>query len=171
MKFLPASVTMQIAALQSRWQIMPLRDRRALGSLVLFFVLVGGWLGVVSPAINFARDARAELEQAQEDLIWMQANALAARQAGARPGQAGVGQSLLTAVNASARSSGLNLQRFEPDGEQRVRVTLENAVFTDVMRWVVTLQQQYGLAIDSFSADAQAQPGIVNIRLTVGRPS
>lgn len=171
MRFLLASVPPQLAALKSRWLSLPLRDRRALAALAIFFVLAGGWLGVVSPAMNFAGDSRAALEQAQADLIWMQANALAARQAGARATQAGVGQSLLTAVNASARSSGLNLQRFEPDGEQRVRVTLENAVFTDVMRWVVILQEQYGLAIDSFSADAQAQPGIVNIRLTVGRPS
>lgn len=171
MKLLPASITRQWSALGARWQVMPLRDRRALAVLGLFFVLAGSWLGVVSPAINYANDSRAALQQAQADLLWMQLNAVAARQAAARTGQLAAGQSLLSAVNASARASGLNLQRFEPDGEQRVRVTLENAVFVDVMRWVVTLQQQYGLAVDSFSADAQAQPGIVNIRLTVGRPS
>lgn len=158
------------STLDARWRAMPLRDQRALAALTLFFVLLGGWFGVVSPAMNYAASAQEALAGARADLAWMQANAQAARQAGSR-GHLGDGQSLLSAVNASARESGLNLQRFEPEGGQRVRVTLENAVFTDVMRWIVLLQSQYGLAVESFNADAQAKPGLVNIRLTLGRPS
>jgi len=169
MTSLPATVKTRIATWQTRWRAMPLRDQRALAGLTLFAVLIAGWLGAVAPLLDYAQNSRDALQQAQADLAWMQANAAAARQAGAASGHLAEGQSLLTAVNASARESGLNLQRFEPEGEQRVRVTLENAVFTDVMRWIVTLQNRYGLSIDSFNADQQAQPGIVNIRLTVGR--
>lgn len=171
MKMLPAPVVARFSALNARVQAMPVRDRRALFALSIFFVGVIGWLGVVSPVIDYARESKETLAQAEKDYAWMQVNAAVARQAGAHSGQLAAGQSLLTAVNSSARSSGLNLQRFEPDGEQRVRVTLENAVFTDVMRWIVTLQTQYGLRIDSFHADHQGKPGIVNIRLTVGRSS
>ena len=31
------------------------------------------------------------------------------------------------------------------------------------------LQDRYGLGVESFNADPQAQPGVVNIRLTLGR--
>jgi len=108
-----------------------------------------------------------------KDLAWMQANAAAVRQA-AKAGSAGhpaAGQSLLAITNASALAAGLKLQRFEPEGERRVRVTLENAVFTDVMGWIVDLEQRNGVTVESFSADGQPQPGIVNIRLTLGMPS
>jgi general secretion pathway protein M len=171
MKILPAAIRAPIDALAARWRAMPLRDQRALAGLTLFFGLVIGWYGVVSPVMAYAENSKAAQERALADLIWMQANLHAARQASARAPQHVAGQSLLSAVNASARSSGLNLQRFEPEGDLRVRVTLENAVFTDVMRWIVVLEQQHGLTVENFNADQRGQPGIVNIRLTVGKPT
>jgi general secretion pathway protein M len=166
-----AAVATSLNSLRTRWQAMPLRDQRALAALTAFAVLLALWVALIAPLHNFAGSSQTAYAQAQTDLAWMQANACTARQAGATQGRLAEGQSLLSAVNASARESGLNLQRFEPDGDARVRVTLENAVFTDVMRWIVVLQNRYGLAIESFHADQQAQPGVVNIRMTVGRSS
>jgi general secretion pathway protein M len=166
----PDALRPLFAALRIRWDGMPLRDRRALAALAVFFSLAGGWLGVVQPALTFADEGREALESAAMDLAWMQANATVARQAAAQGPGANDGQSLLSAVNGSARGMGLNLQRFEPEGEQRVRVTLENAVFTDVMRWVVLLETRYGLVVEHFNADSR-QPGVVNIRMTVGKSS
>lgn len=167
---MPVALRSQIDALRARWFAMPLRDRRALAALSIFFVVAGSWLGVVQPALQFAQGGKADLAAAQADLAWMQANAVTARQAAAQGGNVESGQSLLSAVNGSARSMGLNLQRFEPEGDRRVRVTLENAVFTDVMRWIVLLESRYGLVIEHFNADSR-QPGVVNIRMTVGKPS
>lgn len=166
-----ANIASQWAALRQRWQAMPVRDQRALAALSLFAVLLAIWFGLVAPLLHFSGSRQDAFVQAKTDFEWMQANAAAARQAGAMQGQLAAGQTLLSAVNASARESGLNLQRFEPDGEQRVRVTLEGAVFVDVMRWIVTLQNRYGLHVESFNADQQAQPGIVNIRMTIGKPA
>lgn len=171
-----ATVATRIAAWlapwRQRWSALPAGDRRALSLLSLFLGAVLLWFGVASPAIEFAREREARLATAQADLAWMKANAAAARQA-RTVGSAGdlAGQTLLTAVNSTARTAGLNLQRFEPEGERRVRVTLEGAVFTDVMRWLVLLEQRYGLVVESLNADHQAQPGIVNIRLTLGVPT
>lgn len=167
---LPAGLRSITDALRARWFAMPTRDRRALLALSVFFVVAGCWYGVVQPALQFAEKGKADLAAARADLAWMQVNALAARQAAAQGVAADSGQSLLSAVNGSARSIGLNLQRFEPEGERRVRVTLENAVFTDVMRWVVLLESRYGLVVEHFNADSR-QPGLVNVRMTVGKPS
>lgn len=171
MSGLRATLVNYAGAARARWQAMPQRDQRALAALTLFFVLVSGWLFVVAPVLDYAGNSRTELERVQADFAWMQANAGQARQAGSGASQLAPGQSLLSVINASAQESGLNLQRFEPDGDSRVRVTLENAVFTDVMRWIVLLQQRYGIGVDQFNADPQAQPGVVNIRLTLGRPA
>jgi len=167
---LPAALYALRDALRARWAAMPLRDRRALAALAVFFLIAGGWLGVVQPALTFAEQGREDMATAAADLAWMQANAPAARRAATQGAAFDGGQSLLSAVNGSARGIGLNLQRFEPDGDSRVRVTLENAVFTDVMRWVVLLETRYGLVVEHFNADSR-QPGIVNVRMTVGKPS
>lgn len=167
---LPPALRTLLDSLRARWAAMPLRDRRALLVLTVFFALAGGWLGVVQPALTFADKGRQDLETASADLAWMQANAQAARRAAAQGTSADASQSLLSAVNGTARGMGLNLQRFEPEGAQRVRVTLENAVFTDVMRWVVVLETRYGLVVEHFTADSR-QPGLVNVRMTVGKPS
>lgn len=161
----------QLAPLQARWQVLPLRDRRALALLALALAGLLAWFAVISPVLGYADGNRDDLEHARADLGWMQANANRVRRAASQgAGHLEAGQSLLSAVNASAKDAGLNLQRFEPDGEQRVRVTLENAVFTDVMRWIVELERRYGLQVEHFNADAQA-PGIANIRLTLGASS
>lgn len=162
----------QLAPARARWQALSLRDRRALAALAAALVVVLFWLAVVAPTLRFAERSRAELATAREDLGWMQANANKVRRAMAQgAGHLEPGQSLLSAVNSSAQQAGLNLQRFEPDGERRVRVTLENAVFTDVMRWIVEVERRYGLQVEHFNAEVQAQPGIVNIRLTLGASS
>ncbi|MFZ5722940.1 MAG: type II secretion system protein GspM [Pseudomonadota bacterium] len=169
MSGLSAALSARLAPLQSRWRELPTRDRRALTVLGLALAAAVCWFAVVVPVTDYAQSARDDLQTAREDLGWMQANAVRARQASAHRGLE-AGQSLLSAVNASAQQAGLNLQRFEPDGEQRVRVTLENAVFTDVMRWIVDLERRYGLRVEHFNADVQSQPGLANIRLTLGAP-
>lgn len=164
-----ARIRQRLAPLRERWQTLPARDQHALAVLTLALAATLFWLLVVTPARHYAQEAREELTTARTDLGWMQAHAAQARQlAGQGSGHLEAGQSLLSAVNASAQQAGLNLQRFEPDGDRRVQVTLENAVFTDVMRWIVDLQRRYGLQVEHFNADMQAQPGIVNIRLTLG---
>ncbi len=160
----------RLAPLRARWNSLPLRDRRAVAILSIFFVLMSGWLLIVAPVLDYANKAREDIATAQADLNWMQVNATRARQAATRgaAGHLAAGQSLLSAVSSSAKEAGLNLQRFDPEGERRVRVTLENAVFTDVMRWLVELEARYGLVVEDFNADSRPQPGIVNIRLTLG---
>ncbi len=156
----------------ARWQALPSRDQRALGGLLVFFVAVVVWMALVSPLRAWVDRAQADAAEARDDLAWMQANAPAARRAAASAGTGRLpaGQSLLAAVNGSARDAGINLQRFEPDGEHRVRVTLENAVLTDVLRWIVLVEQRHGLVVENFSADSVPQPGLANIRLTLGMP-
>lgn len=156
----------------ARWRALPSRDQRALGGLVVFFVAALVWVTVVSPLRAWVDRAQADVAAAQDDLAWMQANAAAARRAAASggAGRLPAGQSLLSAVNGSAREAGINLQRFEPDGDHRVRVTLENAVLTDVLRWIVLVEQRHGLVVENFSADSLPQPGLANIRLTLGMP-
>lgn len=164
---LSPALRQKAAPLLARWESLPVRDRRALALLAAFGFCLLAWFAVVAPVRDYAAGARERLASANADLAWMQANAAAARDIPSGPGTAPAGASLLSLVNATAREAGLELQRFEPEGEGRVRVSLENAAFTDVMRWLVILQQRYGLAVTQFTADATGE-GRANIKLAVG---
>lgn len=163
---LAAALQPRLAPLALRWAAMPARDQRALLALATALLMGMLWWLVVAPSMQYADDARRDLESSRNDLAWMHSHAARARQAGST-GSLPPGRNLLAVVNADARQVGLNLQRFEPDGDARVRITLENAVFTDVLRWVVGLESRYGVQVEHFQAEVQAQPGIANIRLTL----
>jgi len=47
-----------------------------------------------------------------------------------------------------------------------VRVQLESAPFDTLVTWLATLDQRYGLAIDSITVDRAARPGVVNANVT-----
>lgn len=167
---LAASINTALAPWRARWDALGLRDRRALLLMAVAIAAVIVWQLILVPVTGYAASQVARLADEQQNLAWMQANASRAREAGAGAAAAlPAGQSLLAVLNSSARDAGLNLQRFDPDGESRVRIAMENAVFTDVMRWVVDLERRYGVVVSSLSAEHQAQPGVVNIRLVLER--
>jgi general secretion pathway protein M len=76
---------------------------------------------------------------------------------------------LLTLVDRTVKQAGLSeaLKRVEPDGESKVKVRLENAVFDATVGWLESMQQRYSIRVESISIDAQDNPGTVNIRLTL----
>lgn len=155
---------------RQRWQALSTRDQRALLVMAACLIFFAAWTLVVTPILGHAQRQQDRYRAELENLAWMQANAAVAQQSARQAsGALPPGQSLLAVINASAQAAGLSLQRFEPDGETRVRVTLEKAVFTDVMRWLVSLEQQYGIVTGSLTADSPGEPGLVNIRLTLGQ--
>lgn len=104
--------------------------------------------------------------------IWMtQAAAEVQRLRGAGIAPVNDGRSLLSVVDQAARQSNLgpSIRRIEPEGQDTVRVTLEQASFDDVAQWLGTLAQQYGVQADNVSFDRGATPGLVNARLALRR--
>ena len=67
-------------------------------------------------------------------------------------------------VTSSASSFGLVVSRLEPQ-ENMIRVTLENADFTKVMRWLVQLETTSTLRVSEIRIDRGPQPGIVNAQI------
>ena len=139
------------------------RERRmvtwgALGAAVLIFLG-----GIVLPLYATAGRIERRVEQKQQDLEWMRSVAGELGAAGPA-GAAGSGQSLIVIVDESARTAGLGsaLTGTQPSGTGGVRVRLEGAAFDTVVAWLASLEQQYGLRIESATIDRGAQSGIVN---------
>jgi type II secretory pathway component PulM len=81
------------------------------------------------------------------------------------------GESLVVVVDRTARQAGLGnaLRDQSPSGDSGLRLRLEGAAFDTLAVWLVNLQQQYGVGLDSATIDA-AGPGLVNATLSLTQP-
>jgi general secretion pathway protein M len=125
------------------------------------------YLVLVMPFQVSGKKLNARVQQKSADLAWMQA---AAPQAVAAAGvaQSAGGESLVVLVARTAREAGLgeSLRDQSPDGDAGLRLRIEAASFDTLVTWLGSLQQQYGVTIDSATIDAAA-PGLVNATLSL----
>lgn len=111
------------------------RDRLAV--IVLSVFVLSSLIGLMSLKLYRAAE-KAQQQAAQEKQLytWLQANIPLLSS-----GDGNNGMSVLDTVSSSAGGLGINMKRFEPDGEQ-VRVWLEGADFAQVANWLNSLSQQ-----------------------------
>lgn len=83
------------------------------------------------------------------------------------PGPAGPAVPAPTVVATSAPAFGLAVQRVEPEGAS-TRVVLDNAVFADLLRWLVELEARHSLRILAVELERRPEPGVVSARVTLG---
>ena len=164
-----------IGKLITQYDQLPRRDQQALTVLAVAVILALLYFAAWRPVTGFADRAAAARENAAELVSWMQANQTAIRGlAGASSNQhaAGVdkpsdGRALMALVTRSARESGLTLQRFEPSGDDAIRVWLDGVSFSGVAAWLEQLNSQHGVVIDQAAMDRGSGPGLVSVRLTL----
>jgi general secretion pathway protein M len=142
------------------------RERRvvAIGGGALAVVLLFG--AVLLPLQSAVSSATKRADDRRDDLAWMRVNA-AEVQSGARTVFNDTGEAPVVIVDRVGRETGLAgaLKGTQPSGNG-VRVQLEAAPFDMLVRWLATLDERYGLAIDSITVDRAARPGVVNANVT-----
>jgi general secretion pathway protein M len=142
------------------------RERRvvAVGGVALAVVILFG--AILLPLQSAVSTATKRADDRREDLAWMRVNA-AEVQSGARTVFNDTGEAPVVIVDRVGRESGLAtaLKGSQPSGNG-VRVQLEAAPFDTLIRWLATLDERYGLAIDSITVDRAARPGVVNANVT-----
>jgi general secretion pathway protein M len=143
------------------------RDRRvvAIGAVALGLLILFG--GILLPLQSAVSAAGRRAETRREDLAWMRANQ-AEIQSGAGAVFSDTGEAPVVVVDRAGREAGLGpaLKGTQPSGNG-VRVQLEAAPFDTLVTWLATLDERYGLAIDSITVDRGARPGVVNANVTV----
>jgi general secretion pathway protein M len=151
------------AGLQQREQRMV-----AVGGVVVAVLILV--LGILLPLESAVSNSVKGNATRREDLKWMQANASEIRAAGNQP-SADTGEAPVVLVDRVGREAGLGsaLRGTQPNGTG-VRVQLEAASFDTLVTWLATLDERYGLAIESITVDRAAQPGTVNASITFTQP-
>jgi general secretion pathway protein M len=146
--------------LEAREQWMVLVGAVVVGIAVLF----GGILLPLESAVSTAVKAK---ESRREDLAWMRVNAPEIRAGGASLAP-DTGEAPVVLVDRVGREAGLgNAMRGTQPSGAGVRVQLEAAPFDTLVSWLATLEEHYGLAIESISVDRAARRGLVNANITL----
>jgi len=163
MNKLAAKLKAWYAGLQEREQRIVAAGGVALAALLL----VGG---VLLPLQSAVSTAVKRTETKREDLAWMHVNAPEIQTAGPEL-LSGSTEAPVVVVDRVGREMGLGsaLRGTQPSGNG-VRVQLEAAPFDTLVSWLATLDQRYGLAIESITVDRAARPGVVNANITFAPP-
>jgi type II secretory pathway component PulM len=123
-------------------------------------------MGILVPLQSAVSTAVSRNETKRDDLEWMQLNAPEVRAAGDQL-PANTGEAPVVLVDRVGREAGLAsaLRGTQPSGTG-VRVQLEAAPFDTMITWLTTLDERYGLAIESITVDRAVRPGAVNANIT-----
>jgi general secretion pathway protein M len=152
------------ASLQQREQRVVAAGAIALGLIIL----IGGILVPLRSAVSRAVKGT---DTRREDLAWMQVNAPEVRALGGQVA-ADTGEAPVVLVDRVAREAGLGsaLRGTQPIATGGVRVQLEAAPFDTMVVWLGTLDQRYGLAVESITVDRTPAPGTVNASISFTQP-
>ncbi len=153
-------------ALKAWYEGLQARERLAVGwgaAALVVLLVVGGILLPLHSAVSTALQAR---DTHTEDLAWMRLNAPEVL-AGGGELMADTHEAPVVLVDRVGREAGLGtaLRGTQPSGAG-VRVQLEAAPFDTLVAWLATLDERYGMAIESISVDRAPRPGVVNANIT-----
>jgi general secretion pathway protein M len=151
------------------WRTLSARERLILGGGATALLLVLLYSAAWAPLQQDLARLRVSVPKAHEQLQWMRSQENRVRQLRANAPATSQAGGLLSFVEQSAKSHGVqqSIKRTEPDGASAVRVALDGVAFNSLVGWLAHLQKQGGLRIDNASLEPLPTPGMVNARLVL----
>ncbi len=150
--------------LVEKWSALSQRDQYAAIALSIALLLSIVIFGIIGPIANLKATAQQKNASATTVLNELTLLAPQAMAAGKSTGQAK--NSLNSDVRRQAARNGVEIQRFEPDGNF-LKVWLEDIRYPAVIQWLGALESvgvgHYELAIED-----RPNPGLVSVRVTLG---
>jgi len=143
------------------------RERR----LVVIGAIAAVLLIVVAAVLPLQRSVSAvqqRVERKRDDLSWLRSMApqLAVLQNSARPE---LREPLVVLVDRTSREAGLQKGSFgsQPSGDGGVSVRLDQTPFDQLVAWLSSLNERYGVRVQSASIDVGTGVGTVNVSLVL----
>lgn len=151
------------------WKNMNMRERLMVTGGAVLLVLTLFFLLIIDPFMDSLSRNRKVVPALKVDLAWMQEAASQVKELTAagvtKPGST---VSPLSAIDRAARQLKIaeSIKRVEPDEEKKVRVSLDDVIFDDMIKWIRLLNVNYDIRVVSISAERQKRPGRVSARVT-----
>jgi len=161
-------------ALRSWYTGLQQRERQMVTAAAVLVSLTLLYLTIWEPVHNALDEQRLQYENQRSTYSWMVQAAAEVRQlnaAGARNVIRNSIQPVSLLVERSATTAGMksSISKIETSGDKGARVILDAAPFDQMLLWLNTLRQQYGITVSSASIDRNETSGAVNARLTLER--
>jgi type II secretory pathway component PulM len=155
----------------NRFATLTDRERRALVLAVSVVLAALAYLLVLAPLQRDLALQRTGLEAASS--LHQRIKRLATESKALRAAAAGSvsddGRSLLAVVDDTARTAGLakNIGEMSRDGQDQVRLTVDQVGFDALMRWLVLLDRKHRVTTERITVSAGEKPGEVRATLTL----
>ncbi|TNC82526.1 MAG: hypothetical protein C9356_03655 [Oleiphilus sp.] len=159
-----------ILQLKQKVELLPARDRMALKVLALVVLALFLYAALWQPARSYMMAAKAEVEQRKDLLALVQDNKAALKQLVGQSGSSSQkldSQQLVSTVTNLAKRQGLNLKRFEPSGQNEVKVWVDNASFDKLIQWLSLMHSSVKVRVEQISLEKEDAEGLVNARITL----
>lgn len=136
------------------------RERVILAVAAAIAVVLIGWRFVLLPLSNGVERLDSAVD-AQSRLLVDAQSAAAVAPADAPLPQAE--QTLVVLVERTARAHGVwsAMSRTRPDGDTGIDVGFQAAAFDALLAWLVTLESEHGVSVESATITAANEPGVV----------
>jgi type II secretory pathway component PulM len=79
------------------------------------------------------------------------------------------GQTLMVLITNTAADQGLSFPRTRQDGPDAMNVTFQNASFDSLLKWLVSLETNHGVVVDTASVSSGRDPGLVSGQIFLRR--
>lgn len=148
-------------SLQPRERSILLLGAAAAAAIVL-------WGFVLSPLRSGGAELRAAVAAKERLLIDVRrVEGLQPEGSGAQP-TAG-NQSILALVDSTRQSHGLDFARTRPNGPNAIDVTFQNASFDALLDWLIAIESNHGVVVESASFSSTRDRGLVSGQISLRR--
>lgn len=146
------------------------REQKVLLLLGVTVALLLAYVLVWQPAWESRARQISQWENNSQLVAWMRANEsqIRARQAQAGQDTPAIRGDWVSHLSRAASDLGLNLKTVNAEGNDRVRIQLENQPFSASLAWLGGLAAQ-GISINSVEFVPGSGSGLVNVRATLAR--
>lgn len=144
------------------------RERWIVAVGAVLVVIIVGWGFVLKPMRAETARLQASVDTKQRLLIDV-ARVEAEQPTNVADGRHGSDQTLYQLMDNTAAEYGLGHPRSRANGPSGVDVTLQNASFDAIVRWIAALQDMYGIEVETASLTPTREPGLVNANLLLRR--
>jgi type II secretory pathway component PulM len=151
--------------LRNKWATYSQRDQRSLSALMVALVLAILIFGITLPVLKANKQLHNELENAQDvynELLSLAPLALI----NSSEDSTFDTSSLNSEVRRQAARFGVDIQRFEPDGNS-LKVWLEDVRYPAVIQWLGGLTSR-GIGHSELTLEDRPKAGFVSVRVTLG---
>jgi len=148
------------------------RERHTLviGAIVLGLLL--GYFFFLDPLLIQRQQLHNINQSQQKTLDWVQSAAFEIQQLRTQSNQPQaltLNQSLFSLIDTSLQKTNLHKlnKRIEPRKDTEVRVNFEQVGFSELIKWLAELENQYGIKVLLMTAEPLKQPNQVKVRMTL----